>query len=166
MESVICSQCAGEYPSAECKTVNGQHICIVCQENLIASATSIKFYEPSGIHEFMYAPHLLFFRKDTQESVDNIPGIAMIQDGVPMLRSGFTHAINHWKFAFGDERHKKFSAFMKALTNRTIVPPCPVIVTLVQDGNLSMVVYVSVRTTDAEKFMSWVGRSDLSMKLN
>ena len=163
----VCTHCNSKIPTVELKKdIENNYICIGCTEQVIAVAPTIKFFEPSGVHDFMWTKEFGFQDRKTRNSVPNIPAIESYDsNGNMILYDGFEIVISKWEYDFLREDQDAFVEFVKALTKRLIIPPMPLVFNMIQAGGLKMLIDVIVRNKDVDTFKQWVDNSH-NLRLN
>lgn len=158
MDFITCQYCEGSYPADEVTTtVNGKRICGSCREIEFEKSVTIKFFEPGGIHEFLWTEIVGYMRKHTHEAVNGVPGIeGFHNNATPIASKGFTSILDNWIVEFNNPNRALLLSLMNKLSKRELIPPAPLVITIAQLGELRICINIITRAQDGEMITAWI----------
>lgn len=161
MNIISCGVCTVHVPEDECNIdVYNRKVCPVCQEDILQQTATVKLY--TATNQSTYKWNSLFGFTDVNGVSTTMTGIngydirpnAM----VAILDNNYTPVIRGWMTGRYDTvKHKHASNdFYDALNSRHIIPNFPIMISLSQNGQLTMAVEIILHIDDIEKFKNLV----------
>lgn len=161
-----CSHCGSSVPTDEIiLDRHGIETCMMCTEQAIERAITIKEFTPSAYNQYMWTEMFGFQEKVTRKRLYKIPGIANFKQLVDDTGTSQYYTITHPECVlimdgdpvdFLNPKVMPFIAFMKGLSSGDVVPPFPIYVSMIPvEGQTSMKVDITVREIDRDKFQNW-----------
>lgn len=152
-----CNYCNSKVPNNEIsKDITGKNICPSCIMMADETAHTIKIIESTGIYNFSWSDRFHFKNRDTGEVIPGIPAVSGFVGNAAILEPGFKAVFSDWIMQINDFRYVNFVSFMRQMITRKIIPPFPIVIVMVQLGELKMKIDIIVRESDVMEFSKWM----------